>query len=147
MAGLLPQHRLALDMGCGTGQLTVKLASHFDAVIGVDPSVEQIANAVQHPRTIWRCARAEDIPLAGHSADLITAAQSAHWFDLPAFYAETRRIAAPGAVIALVSYGVLHLEGKALDAHFARFYCDEIGRFWPPERKLVDSGYADRIPF
>ena len=44
-------------------------------------------------------------------------------------------------VLALISYGVLHLE-PALDERFQTFYRDEIGPYWPPERKLVDSGYA-----
>jgi len=36
---------------------------------------------------------------------------------------------------------VLSLEGE-LNERFARFYWQEIGPFWPAERKLVDSGYA-----
>ena len=44
-------------------------------------------------------------------------------------------------MVALISYGVLVLEG-ALGARFQRFYSAEIGPFWPPERKLVDNGYA-----
>jgi hypothetical protein len=75
------------------------------------------------------------------SASLITAAQAAHWFDLPAFYREVRRIGRPGAILALISYGVLKLE-PSLDARFQKFYWDEIGPYWPPERKLVDTGYA-----
>jgi hypothetical protein len=29
----------------------------------------------------------------------------------------------------------------ALDARFQKFYWEEIGPYWPPERKLVDNGY------
>lgn len=87
------------------------------------------------------CATAEALPLPERCASLITAAQAAHWFDLPAFYAEVRRIANPHAVLALVSYGVLQLDAE-LDARFQRFYREEIGPYWPAERQLVDSGYA-----
>lgn len=139
LAGLAPGRGLALDAGCGSGQLTVQLAGHFERVIGVDPSADQLAHAARHDRVSYLCAPAEAIPLDVR-ADLITAAQAAHWFDLPAFYAEARRLAAPEAVIALVSYGVLRLDPE-LDAPFARFYRDGIGPYWPPERALVDGGY------
>ena len=72
---------------------------------------------------------------------MIVAAQAAHWFDLPRFFDEVRRIAAPDAILSLLSYGVLKLDGD-LDERFQRFYWEEIGRFWPPERRLVDEGYA-----
>ena len=148
LAGIAPGRGRAVDVGCGSGQLTVQLAGQFAEVVGVDPSREQIGNAAPHARVSYLCAPAEELPLADGCADLVTAAQAAHWFDLPAFHAEARRLGAPGAIIALVSYGVLRLDGTALNARFARFYGDEIGAFWPPERRLVDGGYADMdFPF
>jgi SAM-dependent methyltransferase len=145
LASVSPGTALAVDVGCGNGQLTAQLAAYFDKVLGADPSADQIAHAATHPRVQYVCAPAEQLPAADGSAQLITAAQAAHWFDLPRFYAEVRRVAAPHAALALVSYGVLRLD-EALDARFSRFYRDEIGPYWPAERKLVDSGYAD-LPF
>ncbi len=142
LASIASHHACAVDVGCGTGQLTHQLAEHFDRVIGLDPSADQLAHALPHERIHYQAAPAEQLPLPDASASLITAAQAAHWFELPRFYAEVRRVAAPGAALALVSYGVLVME-PALQPRFARFYADEIGPYWPPERKLVDSGYAD----
>lgn len=141
LAQTAPARGLAVDAGCGNGQLTQLLAPCFDHVIGIDPSADQIANAAPDPRIDYRCAPAERMPVADGSADLVTAAQAAHWFDLPAFYREVRRIGRPGAVLALVSYGVLQMD-DALDARFQAFYHDEIGPYWPPQRRLVDTGYA-----
>ena len=141
LASLAPDHDTAVDVGCGNGQLTQLLAPYFGKVVGLDPSADQIANAIPNERIDYRCAPAEQLPLLDASASLVTAAQAAHWFDLPAFYREVRRIARPGAVVALVSYGVMKLEPE-LDERFQKFYRDEIGPYWPPERKLVDSGYA-----
>lgn len=141
LASTVADTRLAVDVGCGNGQLTQLLAPHFAHVVGLDPSADQIANAVPHARIDYRVAPAEHLPLDAGSADLICAAQAAHWFDLPKFYDEVRRVAAPGAVVALISYGVMRLDA-ALDARFQAFYRDEIGPYWPPERRLVDSGYA-----
>ena len=142
LASIAPDRACAVDVGCGTGQLACQLAEHFDRVAGLDPSVDQLAHTLPHERIRYQAAPAEAMPLPDASASLITAAQAAHWFDLPRFYAQVRRVAAPGAVLALVSYGVMVME-PALRPRFARFYADEIGPYWPPERTLVDSGYAD----
>ncbi len=141
LASTAPHGRLAVDVGCGNGQLTALLAPCFDHVLGIDPSADQLAQCQPDPRIAYRCAPAEQMPAADGSASLITAAQAAHWFDLPAFYREVRRIGSPGATVALVSYGVLALD-SALDARFQAFYHDEIGPYWPAQRKLVDTGYA-----
>ena len=141
LASVAPDARLALDVGCGNGQLTRQLADHFAAVVGIDPSADQIAHAVRHERIQYQCAPAEDLPVSDHSVSLVTAAQAAHWFDLPAFYGEVRRVAVERGILALVSYGVPKLE-PALDQRLADFYWNEIGPYWPAERKLVDSGYA-----
>lgn len=103
----------ALDLGCGTGQLSVLLAGEFDRVTATDPSASQIASAGARGNIRYAIGTAEAIDLPPASLDLIVAAQAAHWFDLPAFYAEARRIAAPGAALALVSYGVPRLSGPA----------------------------------
>ncbi len=147
LARVSPDTRRALDVGCGNGQFTCQLANHFEAVIGLDPSEEQLAHAVPHARVQYRQAPAEQLGVAEHSISLVTAAQAAHWFDLPRFYDEVRRVGVKGAKLALISYGVARLDAE-LNERFLAFYTEEIGPYWPPERKLVDSGYADlTFPF
>lgn len=145
LVGLAPSRDLAADVGCGNGQLTVQLAASFDTVLGMDPSAEQLASAIPHERVRYLPSAAESLPIADASTSLVTVAQAAHWFDLPAFYAEVRRIAVPGAVLALITYGRQQLDAE-LNARFQAFYVDEIGPFWPPERRLVDEGYRG-LPF
>ncbi|NVO27937.1 methyltransferase domain-containing protein [Donghicola sp. C2-DW-16] len=145
LAALGSARTCAVDVGCGTGQLTRLMAGRFDTVLGFDPSADQIGNAVPVDGVTYGVAPAEALPLPDHSADLITAAQAAHWFDLLAFWTEARRVAAPGGIVALISYGVLRLEDEALNARFEEFYYDEIGPFWPPERKMVDDGYRSIV--
>ncbi|WP_245662651.1 class I SAM-dependent methyltransferase [Nocardia vermiculata] len=142
LASSAPTTDLAVDVGCGNGQLTTQLAPHFGTTLGIDPSADQIANTQHHERVRYLQAPAENLPVPDHSASLITAAQAAHWFDRPAFYSEVRRIAVPGAVIALISYGVMRPE-PLLAQRFDHFYHTEIGPYWPPERALVDTGYAE----
>lgn len=145
LAGIAPDTRLALDVGCGSGQFTAQLAAHFAAVTGIDPSADQIAHAVAHPRVRYVVGSAARLAADDGSVALVAAAQAAHWFDLPRFHAEVRRVAMAGAVVALVSYGVARLD-LALDARFRAFYHDEVGPYWPAERQAVDDGYA-AMPF
>src|SRR2546430_7849227 len=63
---------------------------------------------------------------------------AAHWLDLPPFYAEVRRVARPGAAVALVTYGILHVEGEA-EAVVDHFYRDVVGPHWPYERRHVED--------
>ncbi|HKW39962.1 MAG TPA: class I SAM-dependent methyltransferase [Gemmatimonadales bacterium] len=145
LARLAPARRCAWDAGCGSGQLTVLLARAFERVIGTDPSAEQIAQATTHSRVEYHRASAEASGLAAGVVDLATAAQAAHWFDLPAYCAEVRRVARPGAIVALISYGVV-AAGADLDDVIRPFYRDVLGRYWPPERWHVDDGYRS-LPF
>ena len=142
LAALAPSHSLAVDVGCGNGQLTRWLGAHFAQVLGLDPSADQLAHAHAGAQLRYAVAAAEQLPLPDASVQLLTVAQAAHWFDLPAFYRQVQRVLVPGGVIALISYGALQLPETALQARFAHFYQHEIGPFWPPERQLVDSGYA-----
>ena len=130
----------ALDVGCGSGQLSVLLASRFEAVTATDPSADQLASALAHPRVAYAREPAERIGLAGASVDMLVTAQAAHWFDLPAFYAEARRVVRPGGVLALVSYGVPEVDGE-VGHRLDRFYWEEIHPYWPPGRRHVEEGY------
>jgi SAM-dependent methyltransferase len=142
LANLCQATDAALDVGCGTGQLSVLLAERFAHVIATDASPHQVQNAQAHPRVTYRVAPAEASGLAQASVDLIAAAQAAHWFDLPAFYAEARRVGRPGAIVALLTYGMLEADAD-VDAVVQHFYNDVVGPYWPPERRHVESGYRE----
>lgn len=140
LASLVTDRASALDVGCGTGQLTRLLAEHFTSVVGTDPSASQLASVEPHPTIRYVAAPAEQLPEDFAGFNLITVAQAAHWFDLDAFYREARRVSAPGGILALISYGVMQLD-EELQQRFQTFYYDEIGPYWPAERRLVDEGY------
>ena len=140
LAGLVERDTVAVDAGCGSGQLSVLLAEHFKQVIAVDPSESQLSGAIEHSRVGYHCAPAEALPVDDGAADLITAAQAAHWFDRPAFYAEVRRIAAPGAVLALITYNNAELDPAALAPIMTLYHA--LDPWWRPERIDVETGYA-----
>jgi len=140
LASLCAKPEIALDVGCGTGQLSVLLAERFEHVIATDASPQQIEKAERRGRVEYRVASAENSGLPAASVDLITAAQAAHWFDLAAFYAEVRRVGKPGANLALITYGVVQADSD-IDATIQHFYKDVVGPYWPPERRHVEEGY------
>lgn len=146
LATLPTRHALAWDAGTGNGQAAIELPSSFERVIATDPSPTQIAAATTHPRIEYRVAAAESSGLETGSADLITVAQALHWFDLDAFYREATRVMAPGGCIAVWTYGIFHCDQPDIDRELQRFYTEEAGPFWPPNRRLVETGYRT-IPF
>jgi SAM-dependent methyltransferase len=146
LAKISPAQNLALDVGCGTGQLSILLAERFNHVIATDASAAQIAKATPHENVTYRTALAESSGMENSSVDLITVAQAAHWLDLEKFYTEVRHITKPNAAIALITYGVLHVEDESIDAIIQEFYWKTIGAYWPPERRHVEEGYRN-LPF
>ena len=147
LAEISPDRQWAVDVGCGSGQLSFGLAGHFSQVVGLDPSSDQLQHSRPALNLVYIPATAEALPIPDRQASLITASQAAHWFDLPSFYREVRRIARPQAVLALISYSAMQLD-DVLQDRFQTFYRDVIGPWWPPERRLVDQGYRDiEFPF
>lgn len=135
------------DCATGTGQAAVGLARRFDRVIATDASAAQLAEAARHPRIGYVRSLAESSGLASSSMDAIVVAQAVHWFDRPAFFAETARVARPGALIAAWTYWALVI-APDIDARIAAFYADVVGPFWPPERRLIERQYRDiDLPF
>ena len=145
LADLCATQNRVLDCGCGTGQLSVLLAKRFAEVIATDASSAQIDKAQKEGNVIYQVALAEQSGLADESVDLITVAQAAHWLDLDKFYKEVQRIARPNGILALITYGVLHVEG-AIDTLIQQFYYQTIGPYWPAERQHVEDGYQS-LPF
>ncbi|MCL9780126.1 methyltransferase domain-containing protein [Vibrio sp. S4M6] len=145
LAELSQRSQRVLDVGCGTGQLSIHLADYFDEVIATDVSPDQLENASKKSNISYFHSSAESLPVTDNSVDLVVAAQAAHWFELPQFYQEAKRIAKPRAHLALISYGVPLLKG-GLNAAFSRLYWQALGSHWPQERRHVENGYLD-LPF
>lgn len=147
LAALAPGHAVAWDAGCGNGQASVALAAHFTKVRASDPSTAQIENAEAHPRVHYEVAPAERSNLADASADLVTVAQALHWFDVPRFHAEVRRVLRPGGIVAEWCYAECTVAAD-IDRLCRQLYADTLGSYWPPERAHVESGYAHlEFPF
>ena len=80
--------------------------------------------------------------------DLVTVAQSLHWFDRPLFYAEAERVLRPGGLLAVWTYAMPRLNEAPIDKLLQTYYWDTVGEYWPPERRHVENGYRSiNFPF
>lgn len=143
IAAVVPRTARVWEPGCGSGQATRGLAARFAHVHATEPSVKQLAQHWAQPGTdavSLAVEPGERTALPDGSMQLVAVAQALHWFDRPAFFAECRRVLAPGGVLAAWGYAdFIAPEGmvEAVEAFRAR-----IEPYWPPERVQVDAHYA-----
>jgi SAM-dependent methyltransferase len=145
LASLARERELAWDVGTGNGQVAGALAGHFARVVATDASADQLRHAMPHERVEYRHEPADRVTLTDRTVDLISAGAAAHWFELDGFYREVRRVAKPGAVIALWSYGPRDIADAF--APIVHRYQEEILRdYWPERIRYVHERYAT-LPF
>jgi len=95
-----------VDVGCGTGALTVTILDRAApaSVVAIDPSTDFIAHArgiVHDPRARFAVASADAVPVGDGSADAVVAGLVLNFVpDLAAALAEMRRVDRPGGRIA-----------------------------------------------
>jgi SAM-dependent methyltransferase len=93
-----------VDVGCGAGALSHGLAEEGARIVGVDPSADAIARASagSGPNEHYLTGRAEDLPVADRSADIVTFLNSLHHVSVPALsraLTEARRVLAADGVV------------------------------------------------
>ncbi len=94
-----------LDLGCGTGQLTLPLAPHVAEAVGMDPEPEMLAEAAAAARAAgvgnvtWLEGGSGDLerlrPRLG-SFQLVTMGASFHWMDREATLRQLEDLVVPG---------------------------------------------------
>ncbi|KAM4023878.1 uncharacterized protein ACNLHF_024828 [Anomaloglossus baeobatrachus] len=143
-------YELAVDVGCGTGQNTKILASHFQNVLGVDVSEAQIEEAkiaVNFPNTTFRVSPAEEISVDDESVDLLTAHAAVHWFDIGKFMKEVDRILKPGGCLALFCYyppREVHYKDRSEKMSKVISEVDNLlSKYQHEKMKLVRTGYKE----
>ena len=142
---LLKEKTRAWDCATGNGQVATGLSEFMKEVEATDISRQQIENAELKPNIRYSLQPAEKTNFPEKFFDLVTVAQAIHWFDIPKFYHEVRRVLKPGGVIAVMGYGLFrsNMETNKIIDHF---YHDIIGPFWDEERKYLEEEYKT-IPF
>ena len=112
----------ALDVGCGTGLITTKLAERVHEVIGIDKSIEMIKLAEPRPNITYLTADALNLPFEDKSFDLVisvTVMQDVGKDNWDKFLKEIYRISRKDAVISILKRNKL-LDG--LKQLFERYF-------------------------
>jgi malonyl-CoA O-methyltransferase len=98
-----PKPSVLLDVGCGTGYLTVKLKEHFpqSKVIGLDFAQEMLNVARSKRKDInWVLGDSSHLPFANGSVDVVVSNLAYQWSgDLSHAFKEVRRVLSPGGVL------------------------------------------------
>jgi SAM-dependent methyltransferase len=104
---LAPGAARVLELGCGSGDLTLALAPHVTELDALDPSEPMLEAAraragEAHPNVRWHAASAERFESPGDYA-LAVAAESLHWMEWSVVLPRIAGWLRPGAVLAIVT--------------------------------------------
>jgi SAM-dependent methyltransferase len=145
VARAVPRGARVLDVGCGTGRLSVALAEKEAArVWGVDPSPEMVEVASAKGVHAKR-ARAESLPFKRAWFDAVVFHLVIHLVDRPAAFAEARRVLAPAGRLAIVTFDESHFATSWLSALFPSLEAIDRARFPTQaelEAELHEAGFV-----
>ena len=142
----VPGRTFAWDCAAGSGQFTQLLAPYFEQVLATDISEAQLQQAPYFENVSYQVQAAEQTTISEQSVDLVTVAQAIHWFDFKAFYKEVKRVLKPQGVLAVIGYGLIHVQDAAINSLVQQLYAETLKDYWDSERRYIDELYQT-IPF
>jgi ubiquinone/menaquinone biosynthesis C-methylase UbiE len=101
----LGPHSKVLEVGCGTGQLTERLANFGFNLTAIDIGPSMIAVArrrLDRSAVSFLVASFEDFPVGEASFDLIVSGAAFHWVDPEVRYRKSAQLLRPGGWLALL---------------------------------------------
>jgi SAM-dependent methyltransferase len=113
----LARRDVVVDLGCGTGQLTLPIAGRVRAVVGVDPEPDMLSRAGRAAaeqgiaNVSWMIGADTDLPpavcalLGGRTAGAVTIGQALHWMDHDELFRAAIPLVRPGGGVAVLANG------------------------------------------
>ncbi len=111
----LTSRDLALDLGCGTGQVALPLSRYVNAVLAIDPEPNMLSGLRARLRTMETTNVA---PMLGADRDLaliatmwraslgaVTIGNALHWMDIEHVFAQCRAMLRVGGALIIISQG------------------------------------------
>ncbi|WP_037305895.1 class I SAM-dependent methyltransferase [Amycolatopsis orientalis] len=141
-----------LDLGCGTGQLTLPLAARTRAVVGMDPEPDMLAQARNAAagvaNVLWLVGadsdvRALELVLGAEKLGAVTIGQALHWMDHETLFPALHSMLRPGGGVAVVTNGApmwLHDTpwSNALREYLSGWLGKPLVRTWGAEQEEQD---------
>lgn len=140
--------RRVLDVGCGTGRLTVALAERGSRAWGVDASDEMLAKARARAGRLaaFKHAPAEALPFKDGWFERAVLRLVVHLIDRGRAFPEVARVLAPGGRAVIATFRPEHFERFWLNPWFPSIREIDAARFPEPSRlaeELRAAGFAD----
>jgi SAM-dependent methyltransferase len=135
----LDGHGRLLDVGCGPGTIARRLAPLFEAVVGLDPDPEMLAEAARLgtaegiPQATWVRERAEALPADLGLFRVITFAASFHWMDRPRVARAVRTMLTPGGAVVQVDAPGYRADALVIETGHGRL------RYPPPPDAAIEE--------
>jgi SAM-dependent methyltransferase len=143
LAGLRPA--TVLDVGCGTGKVSVALAGRGLSVLGVEVD-ERMAEVARGHGIDVRVAPFEDFDAAGRTVDLLTCGDAWHWIDPVRGARKAAEVVRPGGTVARF-WTTLALSEPVVAA-FEEVYRDlapEVAQVWRSATSRFHASGADPL--
>ncbi|ELR70649.1 putative MerR-family transcriptional regulator [Fulvivirga imtechensis AK7] len=130
---------LYLDIGCGTGNYTLKLQEKGYRFTAIDPSTEMLEKArLKSLKIDWRSGYAENTGLNADSIDGIVATLTIHhWTDLHTAFLEMSRVLKKNGKMVIFTSTPEQMRGYWLNHYFPYMLRDSIAQMPSPEKIKV----------
>jgi SAM-dependent methyltransferase len=135
----LDGHGRLLDVGCGPGTVARRIAHLFEAVVGVDPDPDMLAEAARLgeaagiPHATWVQERAEALPAGLGLFRVVTFGASFHWMDRPRVARAVRTMLTPGGAAVQVDAPPYRADAPCTETGHGRL------RYPPPPDAAIDE--------
>ncbi len=99
-----------VDLGCGTGFLTIGLSGHAHSIIALDLAMQMLqvtrSKLAEKRHVQYLCADAEQLPLAAESIESVFSNLALQWcMNLDGVFADIKRILMPGGQLVFSTFG------------------------------------------
>lgn len=95
-----------LDIGCGTGHSTIALCKYCEKVIGVEPSIQMLENAISHPQVEYQLLQSEEFQFEDKSFDIVTLAGSLYYAKSQKLLDEITRLGIKKSLIVVYDFKI-----------------------------------------
>lgn len=110
LMGLL-EDDVVVDLGCGTGQLSVPLSAYCAGVVGIDPEPQMLAGLHARRQRSVVCVLGDDgdlpavAPLLAGPVGAVVVGNALHWMDAPVALRACADLLRPGGAVAILTQG------------------------------------------
>ena len=136
--GLYPHS--VLDVGCGTGRSTIEFKDISHSVVGIDPSLEMLGEALDFPNVTFGHGSAENIPLDDRF-DLVVSAMTFRYFNKLLFFKELDRLLKEDGLFVIYE---CKFGGEIGNHQFQKWLDGELFKRYPEKNKV--SGKIQENP-